>query len=92
MAAVATLAGCGGYGEVSPQAYRCVTALYGICNQQADEKLDGLAAIVESSRQRGELTAQESEWLASIVGDARRGDWPSACQACRRMMDDQVKR
>jgi hypothetical protein len=85
-----TVAGCG-YGEVSPCAYECATALYSICNRMAEDKLAAVTEHVAQAREAGQLSQQEAEWLEAIVNEAGRGDWQSAARACRAMMEDQVR-
>lgn len=87
---IAPVSGCGGYGEVSPAAYDCATALYAVCNRKAADKLAVVTEHIQRARAAGELSEQEVGWLEAIVRDAGQGDWESAARACRTMMEDQV--
>ena len=85
------VAGCGGYGEVSPAAYDIATALYSISNGRAADRLAGISTKIEAAHARGDLTEQEASWLSAIVSDARSGDWAVAAKESRRILADQVK-
>jgi hypothetical protein len=85
-------AGCAGYGDVSPAAYDYATALYAISNRQAADKLDAVTNQLAAAQAAGELAEHETEWLTDIVDEARAGDWQSANQHSRRMMEDQAER
>lgn len=88
--AIATIAGCGGYGEVSPVAYDYATALYAVSNRRAEDKLETISEQIKSAREIGDLSQQEAEWLEEILSDVRSGNWESAVKACRAMMEDQA--
>ena len=88
----ALAAGCGGYGEVSPYAYQCATALYTACNQQDQQQLGTLDGLVDAARENGEISKQEAKWLSGIIARADEGQWDAAMKQARRMMEDQVKR
>jgi hypothetical protein len=85
------LAGCGGYGEISPAGYDYAKALYSICNREDESRLETFSSMLEEARRTGELTATEADWLADIVSTARRGEWEAATSASRRMLMDQVE-
>lgn len=84
--------GCGGYGTVSPAAYDHAIALYQLCNLQRVEKLDAVAAQIETAHTSGKITDTEAEWLSAIVGDAREGNWEAAAREARKIVADQVER
>ncbi len=85
------LSGCGGYGEVSPNAYEYAQALYSITNRQSVDGLDRIEEQISTALERSEITETEAPWLKDIVSDAREGNWESANSAARRMMEDQLK-
>ncbi len=85
------VAGCGGYGSISPTAYEYAKALFSITNRRADGKLDEVAAQIEATRVAGKLSDQEARWLSDIVDDSRNGRWEAANKAARQMMEDQIR-
>jgi hypothetical protein len=89
--AMLPLTGCGGYGEVSPQAYAHAQSLYTVCNQKNSELLERVARNIATAQQAGELKGEEVDWLGAIVEDARAGEWQAACKSCRSLLSDQVK-
>ena len=94
MAAVVTLTttGCGGYGDLSPTAYKYATALYSIANRRASTALSSVEHQIESSGRNEEISKQEAQWLREIVLLAQDGDWDAAAREARQMMEDQVDR
>jgi hypothetical protein len=46
---------------------------------------------ISESQREGKITEREAEWLRRIIEDARRGEWQTAQQVARQMMDDQVR-
>jgi hypothetical protein len=87
----APVAGCGGYGAVSPVTYEYAKALYSITNRKAEDKLADVEAQITTASAAGKMSAEEADWLMAIVSDAKSGDWESANQAARQIMEDQVK-
>ena len=85
-----SMAGCGGYGDISPAAYDYAMALYAITNRRAEYKLEEVGRQIEGSHQRGELSDEEAQWLGDIVDNAQAGEWERANRASRSMMEDQV--
>ena len=83
--------GCGGYGEVSPKAYEFAKSIYSISNQKSVQRREKVAKLVGDSHAAGELTDQEHQWLRDIIEQGNNGDWASAAQACRRIMEDQIQ-
>lgn len=81
--------GCG-YPQVSPRTYDYATALYSICNQKDEARLDEFAKQFEADLLANELSQQEADWLGEIVAQARGGDWQQASAAARRILEDQV--
>jgi hypothetical protein len=81
-----------GYGKVSPDAYEVSKALYGACLAKNDSRLDSVEELCEEGTEHGlEITDTERRWLKSMVDTARKGDWKSAAQSARQMMEDQVE-
>ncbi len=85
------LAGCGGYGEVSPMTYEYAKALYGISNRHAEGKLPSVGQQITKAQMRGEISDREAGWLIAIVDDAAGGRWKAAQREARRIMEDQVR-
>jgi hypothetical protein len=84
------VAGCGGYGAVSPLTYDYAKALYSITNRKAEDKLADVEAQITAASVAGKMSAEEADWLKAIVADAKSGDWESANRAARQIMEDQV--
>ena len=82
--------GCS-YPKVSTTAYQSATALYSVCNQRDDDRLEAVAASIQSSLLAGELTNAEAQWLLRIVEMARRDEWTDAAAESRKLMSDQVE-
>ena len=85
-----SIAGCGGYGIVSPKAYQFATAIYSVANLQSAQRLASIGPQVKAAHDAHELTNQEYAWLQEILDQARKGNWEAAQTAARRMMEDQV--
>ncbi|MDG2409985.1 MAG: hypothetical protein P8M53_13330 [Pirellulales bacterium] len=83
--------GCSDYQGISPTAYQYAKALYNVTNRKRSEKLDQVSDLIAVSRQDGQITEQEVEWLERIIEDARDGDWQTAQKTARQMMSDQVQ-
>lgn len=83
--------GCGDYSDASPAAYEYAKALYAITNRQIEDKLEGVSGKIETAHAAGKLSEREADWLEEIVVDARAGDWKSANQLARQIMEDQVE-
>ena len=82
----------GGYGEVSPDAYKVATALYGTCLSKNEARLDSVTEMLDGDHEQSlEITPTERDWLESMVRTARDGSWNSAAKSARRMMEDQIK-
>lgn len=82
--------GCG-YEELSPEAYQYSKALYSICNRCDNEKLTKFVDQVAAAEEEQRISSQEAIWLNDIVITAQTGEWPSATQEARRMMEDQIQ-
>lgn len=76
-----------GYGEVSSETYEFSKALYSACLNKNKDHLNKAEEMVSSS----ELTAHERKWLVAIIKKAQEGNWESASNDARRMMEDQVE-
>ena len=91
LAALLISLGCGGYGDVSPAAYDFAKAVYSITNRQAADRLQPVSQQVTAAESSGDLSSQEAAWLQDIIEDATRGEWKSANESARRIMEDQVR-
>lgn len=83
------LCGCG-YPELSQSAYKHATALYSICNQKDEARLEKYASILDDAKAKGEISEKEAEWLEDIVKQGRSKEWVDAASEARKMMADQV--
>ncbi|QDT93715.1 hypothetical protein [Gimesia algae] len=85
------LSGCG-YPAVSPKTYEISKALYSVCNQKSTDRLKTVQTLIGSSLQEKEINEKEAGWLNAIVASANAGDWDTATQEARRLMEDQTGR
>ena len=86
-----TFAGCSQYGEVSPKAYEISSALYSVCNRKDESRLDQVQQLIVEAANSDELSSSEQEWLLDIVEAGRAGNWMSAGQDARTMMEEQIQ-
>lgn len=85
------LAGCG-YPEVSPQTYAIAKALYSVCNQKSQERLETVQELIQKSLEQEEISVREADWLGEIIKQARQGEWEAALLETRQIMEDQTGR
>ncbi len=85
------LNGCG-YPEVSPKTYELSKALYSVCNQKSEERLQTVQKLIQSSLEQKEINDSEADWLNGIIAQAQEGNWATATQEVRQMMEDQIDR
>lgn len=83
--------GCSQYGQVSPKAYQISSALYSVCNRKDPSGLDKLQELIGDAVASDELSSSEERWLMEIVESGRSGDWESAAQDARTMMEEQIQ-
>jgi hypothetical protein len=88
---LATFAGCG-YPEVSPKAYEISKAMYRLCNQREDTRIELIARLIEESLESGDISAAEAKLLQEILEEASEGHWDDCAAEVRRLMNDQVRR
>ncbi len=81
--------GCG-YPPVGPKAYEITKALYSVCNLKRQDDLDKVTDVISQAVSRSELSKSESEWLMSIVEQAKSGEWSAAAEEARSILKDQV--
>ena len=81
-----------GYGEVSHEGYQYATALFSICNQQDELRLEKLSDMIDRALADGEVQPKESSWLQEIIRLGRAGDWEAASREVRQLMEDQQRR
>lgn len=84
--------GCGGPGELGPQAYAHAQAVYALANRQAADRVEPLAATIASDTESGQVSDREARLLTDALEACRQGEWESAQQSARRMMEAQVQR
>lgn len=81
-----------GYGKVSDRSYKVATALYSACLSKSEARLEKVSQLIGDDKGTDEpIPSHERVWLTSIVEQAQDGDWASAAQASKRMMEDQVE-
>ena len=82
-----------GYGKVSDDAYAVAKTLVGTCLAKSDERLEKVVSLLEGDGENEplEITDRERQWLESMIQKARNGDWESAANSARQMMEDQVE-
>jgi PBP1b-binding outer membrane lipoprotein LpoB len=81
--------GCGHYGEVNSTTYEYGKALYSVCNRRDAERLEKVAAMIDSAMQKGEISKTEAGWLREIVDEARGTEWEKAMVMSRQLLSDQ---
>jgi len=81
-----------GYPEVSPKTYEISKALYSVCNQKNQERLQTVKALIESSLESKEINEDEADMLFEIVAQAQANDWDAAMVESRNLMEDQIDR
>ncbi len=85
------LNGCG-YPEVSPKTYEISKALFSVCNQKSEERLQVVKKLIESSLENEEISESEAEMLNEIVSQASENQWETAMAESRNLMEDQIDR
>ena len=85
------VAGCGGYGSVSPTGYEYSKALYALSNKQKTARIDQVEKQIEADTKAGKLPEHEATWLQDICQKCQAQQWKSAQADARRMMEDQVQ-
>ena len=88
---VLALSGCG-YGEVSPVTYEYAKSLYNVTNRRLDDHLNKIHTQILESKERGEISAKEAEWLLDIHAEAKKGNWETAMKSSRKLLEDQVQK
>ncbi|MCC9656219.1 hypothetical protein [Rhodopirellula halodulae] len=78
--------------ELDDQGYGAATALFRICNQRDSESLAKMESEIQTWRSEGKLSDKSFDALTDVIDLAKSGDWRDANQACRTIMEDQVKR
>ncbi|MEL7496576.1 MAG: hypothetical protein AAFN77_03140 [Planctomycetota bacterium] len=78
-----------GYGEVSPATYELAKSLYSACLKKSDEHLNRVDDLLNQN-DTPPIPSNERRWLNQIIKQAQNGDWESAAQKAKRMMEDQV--
>lgn len=75
--------------ELTKSEYDLVLALYRVCNQADSE---GLAKVEQVLLDMQNLQTGGTESpLLPILADAKSGKWGDATEACRDLMDDQIR-
>lgn len=84
------LVGCGDYPEFSPKAYEISSALYATCRQKNEGNLGEIAKLTQAALEEGKISSREADWIHGIIAEAEAGDWESATQESRSILEAQV--
>lgn len=79
-----------GYGEVSPMTYEFSKALYSACLTKSNEHLTKVKKMLDEADENS-IPSSERRWIEKIIESALRGQWQTAAQKAKRMMEDQVR-
>jgi len=82
--------GCGRSPELSQSASEYTVAIYSACSVRNMERLEAAAVQLAESR-REDLLESERVLLSEIMAEARAGEWTSAVQRCRTLLNAQRK-
>lgn len=82
-----------GYGKVSRESYDMATAIYGACLAKSEIRLQKIEQLIHINNRTAPdpMTDRERKWLKSIIQKAKNGNWESAANSARRMMEDQIE-
>lgn len=90
--ALAAVAGCGRYPEVSSaEGLRYIGALRTACSTASKPRLDKVAAVIDRADRDGKLTAAEREAFRRILDRAAGGNWKEAETECLAFQKAQVR-
>lgn len=78
--------------ELSEHGYDVTLALYRICNQRSDEGIKQIESELASGTGDSHANSAGDDAIRAILEQAKSGNWIDATRACRRLMDDQVRR
>lgn len=81
-----------GYGKVSDSTYRAATAIYGACLAKNDARIDAVQTLIDSGSEEfdtSQITTEERKWLQSMIREAKSGEWDSAANAAKQLMEAQ---
>lgn len=83
-----------GYGKVSRESYDMATAIYGACLAKSEPRVEKVEQLILASdgSANDPMTKQERQWLIGIIQKAKNGNWDSAANSARRIMEDQIER
>lgn len=84
--------GCHDYPVIGPGAYELAQAVENLCSRRDPAQLPQARQIVQSKFESGAITADERDWLTSILTTAESGDWESAAAEARRLLESQIDR
>ncbi len=79
-----------GYGKVSALTYEYSKALYSACLSRNETHLTKVEEML-SQDDINAIPSNERAWIEAIIADARNGQWTTAANQARRMMEDQVQ-
>jgi len=71
--------------SLSEDGYQVAIALYRVCNQQDENGLQSIEAMLDEQNDDASKLA-----IRQIVSQAKSGNWRDAATACRKILDDQV--
>lgn len=84
-------AGCG-YPSVNEAAYSLARTTYNVCSLENESQLPQLRELITTAAEQGEISESESAMLLELVERAEAGDWESAREETRHLLEDQVVR
>ena len=91
ISAVVVWMNLGGTASLNEDGYAVTMALYRVCNQRDEEGLQKVEEMLASLTTDESGVDSQKEIIVPIVVEARAGNWDEAMQACRDLMDAQVK-
>ena len=60
-----------------------------MCNRRDAERLEKVAAMIDSAMENGKISKTEAGWLQGIVNEARATEWEKAMLMSRQLLSDQ---
>lgn len=72
--------------------YEMTVALYRVCNQQDQEGLVRIKAMLDQQPTAADERSAQDEAIESIVSQAEAGAWQDAMATCRLLLEEQVAR
>lgn len=80
------------YGEIGRKGYDYAMALSSACSGRSQARVAKISQMITQSEEAGELNAAESNWLQQIVQQTNTGNWETAYENVRLLMQCQTER